>query len=305
MEFEIERKDVAIAELNAQQQLRQEQLKNQEFIRNVLVVILAFTGILLFTLYRNSVKRRKANEKLIAHQAEIEAKRKELESLLSMKDKFFSIVSHDLRSPINGLVGILDLLDEGHISQEELVKVTSSLKQRLDGTRKMLDNLLDWALVEMNEITLQWDEVNLMKSVDDNLSFFKEINEKGITFKNQIKKGLKVKADPNMLDLILRNLIANSIKFMDEKGEVIISSSTTNGKATVSVKDNGVGMGTDQISKIFDTNVLYTTKGTANEKGTGLGLKLCKEFVEKMGGTIWVESEEDKGSTFNFTLEKV
>lgn len=304
MEFEIGRKDLAIAELNAQQQLRQQQIKNQEFIRNVLVVILAFTAILLFTLYRNSVKSRKANAKLITHQAEIEAKRKELESLLLMKDKFFSIVSHDLRSPINGLVGILDLLDEGHISQEELIKVTSSLKQRLDGTRKMLDSLLDWALVEMNEITLQWEEVHMRKSVEDNLSFFKEINEKNISFINSISKGLKVRADRNMLDLILRNLIANSIKFMDEMGKVEILSVTNNDTVTISVNDNGVGMAADQISKIFDTNVLYTTKGTANEKGTGLGLKLCKEFVEKMGGTIWVESEEGKGSTFNFTLKK-
>ena len=304
MEFEIGRKDIAIAELNAQEQLRQKELKNEEFIRNVLVVILAFTAILLFTLYRNSVRSRKANQLLIDHQSEIEAKTKELESLLSMKDKFFSIVSHDLRSPINGLVGILDLLHEGHITQDELVKVTNSLKLRLESTRKMLDKLLDWALVEMNEITLKWEEINLQKAVEDNLAFFKEINDKNISFDNNISAGIGVMADRNMLDLILRNLIANAIKFMTEEGTVAISSTSSNDLVTISVKDTGVGMDANQIEKIFDSNILYTTKGTANEKGTGLGLKLCKEFVEKMGGTIWVESEEDKGSTFNFTLDK-
>ena len=305
LEYEIGRKDLAIAELNAQQQLRQQQLKNEEFLRNVLVVILAFTGILLFTLYRNSVRSRKANEKLLEHQKEIEEKTRELQSLLSMKDKFFSIVSHDLRSPINGLVGILDMLDDGNITQDELVKVTKSLKTRLGSTRKMLDNLLAWALVEMNEITLNWEQVNLNAVVDENLKFFNEVNDKNIKFKNEIDSAIKVKADKNMLDLILRNLVANSIKFMDEEGQVIISSSgLKDGKYVVNVNDNGVGMAKDQIDKVFDTNVLYTTRGTANEKGTGLGLKLCKEFIEKMGGTIWVESVEGKGSTFNFTLSK-
>ncbi|MEM9390858.1 MAG: HAMP domain-containing sensor histidine kinase, partial [Bacteroidota bacterium] len=304
MEFEIGRKDLAIAELNAQQLLRQEQLKNEEFLRNVLVVILAFTAVLLFTLYRNSVKSKKTNEMLVEHQKEIEAKSRELQSLLSMKDKFFSIVSHDLRSPINGLVGILDMLDDGYITQEELVKVTVSLRGRLGSTSKMLDNLLDWALVEMNEITLKWEEINLNKVAEDNLMSFKDINEKNVRFVNKIKPHVRVKADRNMLDLILRNLIANSVKFTENGGEVTLSAvKAENHKFTVKVTDNGVGMNADQLNKIFDTSALYTTRGTANEKGTGLGLKLCKEFVEKMGGTIWVESEEGKGSTFNFTLQ--
>ena len=243
MEFEIERKDLAIAELNAQRQFRQERLKNQEFIRNVLVVILAFTAILLFTFYRNSARSKKANEKLIVHQKEIEAKSKELESLLSMKDKFFSIVSHDLRSPINGLVGILDLLDEGHVTQDELIRLTNSLKLRLDSTRKMLDSLLDWALVEMNEIALKWDEIDLYESVDNNLAFFKEVNEKNVLFQNVVIPEVFVEADHNMLDLILRNLIANSIKFMEEGGEVVVSSVINDTNVTVSVRDNGVGDG--------------------------------------------------------------
>lgn len=305
LEYEINKKDEAISELSSQEILRKQQLKNEEFIRNVLVVILAFTAILLFTLYRSSVRRRKTNEQLVTHQKEIEAKSKELESLLSMKDKFFSIISHDLRSPISGLVGILDMLDDGHISQEELVKITIPLRARLDSTRKMLDNLLDWALVEMNEITLKWEGLDLHSIVTDNLAFFKETDQKNVHFSNHIEHGVKVLADRNMLDLILRNLVANSIKFMEENGKVDISGEVLEGEIfKVSVQDNGVGMSANQVKKVFDTNVLYTTRGTANEKGTGLGLKLCKEFVEKMGGTIWVESEEGKGSTFNFTVKR-
>ncbi len=304
LEYEINKKDQAIAVLNQQENLRQQQLKNEEFFRNVLVVILALTALLLLTLYRSSVRRKRANELLLEHQKEIEAKSKELQSLLSMKDKFFSIVSHDLRSPINGLVGIMDMLDEGQVSQEELVKLSKSLRVRLDTTRKMLDNLLDWALVEMNEITLQLENLELQTIVDENLEFFKELNEKGIHFINAVEQKLTVLADKNMLDLIFRNLVANSIKFSENGGKIEISHEEEKGGfCRIKVSDDGVGMSKDQVNKIFDSSTLYTTRGTANERGTGLGLKLCKEFVEKMGGEIWVESRSGKGSTFIFTLK--
>lgn len=304
IKYETQKKDVEIALLNEREEQQEIQLKNEEFLRNVLVVILAFTGVLLVTLYRSGARRKRINELLVIHQKEIEAQSKELESLLKLKDKFFSIVSHDLRSPINALVGILDMLDEGHLTQEELLQVTKSLRIRLDNTRKLLDNLLDWAMMQMNEIEIKEEDLELKSIVEDNLTFFREVNDKEINFFNKIGNEV-VATDRNMLDLVLRNLISNSIKFTEPKGivEVYLEDASAD-EYTVCVGDNGVGMSEEQRDKIFDTGLLFSTPGTSNEKGTGLGLKLCKEFVDRMGGSIWVESEEGKGSTFKFTVKK-
>jgi len=303
IQYETQKKDVEIALLNEREAQQEAQLKNEEFLRNVLVVILAFTAVLLVTLYRSGERRKKINELLILHQKEIEAQSKELEKLLEMKDKFFSIVSHDLRSPINALVGILDMQDEGHLSQDELKHLTKSLRIRLNNTRKLLDNLLDWAMVQMNEIDIKEEDLELKRIVEENLTFFREVNDKEINFFNKVE-GEVAFADRNMLDLVIRNLISNSIKFTDDKGEVEVYVESNDHELTVCIGDNGVGMTKEQTEKLFDTSVIYTTPGTSNEKGTGLGLKLCKEFVERMGGKIWVESEEGKGSTFKFTVKK-
>lgn len=303
VKYETQQKDVEIALLNEREEQRQSQLKNEEFLRNVLVVILAFTAVLLVTLYRSGARRKKINELLVVHQKEIEAQSKELESLLQMKDKFFSIVSHDLRSPINALVGILDMAEGGHLTQEELQQVTKSLRIRLKNTRKLLDNLLDWAMVQMNEIEIKQEPLELKLIVEENLTFFREVNDKNISFFNKINKEIVV-ADRNMLDLIIRNLVSNSIKFTEEKGYVEVYAETEGENYVVCIGDNGVGMSQDQVEKVFDNALIYTTPGTSNEKGTGLGLKLCKEFVDRMGGKIWVESEKGKGSVFKFTVKK-
>ena len=305
IKYETANKDMEIALLNQKEEQQKTQLKNEEFFRNILVVILAFTAVLLITLYRSSVRRKRINDLLVAHQREMEDQSRELAGLLEMKDKFFSIVSHDVRSPIHALVGLLEMLDEGDLTQDELKTMTRTLKVRLNNTRKLLDNLLDWALVQMNEITIQEEPIELRGLAEDNLSFFREINDKGIQFINQIDSELRILADKNMLDLVIRNLVANSIKFTRDGGYVeIFATEKDEDTVIVSIRDNGIGMNEEQKLQLFSTTTLYTTKGTANEKGTGLGLKLCKEFVERMGGAIWVESNEGEGSIFSFTLKK-
>ncbi len=305
VQYETSKKDIEIELLNQKEEKQKAELDNEEFIRNILVVILAFTAVLLYSLYKNGEKRKKINDVLIEQRKEIESKGKELSGLLEMKDKFFSIISHDLRSPINALVGVLDILDGGNMTQKELKDLSVSLKIRLDNTRKLLDTLLDWAMVQMHEIKIQYEQISLSDLVDDNLVFFKEVADKNLEFINTVTKADIVNADRNMLDLIIRNLISNSIKFTKEGGVVEVSSeSGSNNEVIVSIRDNGVGMSTEQMDKLFDTTELYTTRGTANEKGTGLGLRLCKEFVERMGGKIWVESTKGEGSTFKFTISK-
>lgn len=294
---ETEQKDADI-------RLFKQQVSNEEFKSNVLVVILALASVILFNLYRSSIRRKKINGLLLAHQGEIEAKSKEMESLLIMKDKFFSILSHDLRSPINALVGLLDMLHDGHMSQDELKKVTVALKSRLTKTRKLLDNLLDWALIQMDQFTTKEEKVNLYAITEDNVNFFKEINDKHVHFFNKVDKNTIILADKNMIDLVIRNIISNSVKFTAEGGTIEISAKhSSDGELVVSITDNGIGMTEEQASDLFESPSLYSTRGTANETGTGLGLKLCSEFVERMGGRIWVDSQKDKGSVFNFTVK--
>lgn len=302
--FETESKDSQIAALSQQQESTEGALKRKEFVQNILVVVMALSGILLFSVYRSGQRRRQINALLVRHQKETEKRSEELERLNQVKDKFFSIISHDLRSPINALSGLLDLLDKGAVSSSELPKHIKELKTRFNHTRALLNNLLDWTLLQMDKLNLQKGKIDLKKLVDENIQLLADTPGKEISLINEVAPNTIGYADSNTINLVIRNLITNAIKFTNDKGEVKVSAVARENEWVVSVKDNGVGMATEVLRILFDKTSPYTTRGTANEKGTGLGLILCKEFVEKNGGRIWVESAEDYGSTFYFTLPK-
>ena len=302
--FETESKDSQIAALSQQQESTEGALKRKEFVQNILVVVMALSGILLFSVYRSGQRRRQINTLLVRHQKETEKRSEELERLNQVKDKFFSIISHDLRSPINALSGLLDLLDKGAVSSSELPKHIKELKTRFNHTRALLNNLLDWTLLQMDKLNLQKGKIDLKKLVDENIQLLADTPGKEISLINEVAPNTIGYADSNTINLVIRNLITNAIKFTNDKGEVKVNAVAQGNEWVVSVKDNGVGMATEVLRILFDKTSPYTTRGTANEKGTGLGLILCKEFVEKNGGRIWVESAEDYGSTFYFTLPK-
>lgn len=302
--FETEAKDTQIAALRSAQEIKDDQLKKQEFIRNILVVVMALSVILLATVYRSGQRRRQINALLLNHQVEMEKRSDELERLNQVKDKFFSIISHDLRSPINALSGLLDLLDKGAVQPHELPGHLNELKTRFNHTRTLLNNLLDWTLLQMDKLNLQPARVDLKKLVNENIDLVGPVQTKQITILNQIPQNAIAFADANTTNLVIRNLLTNAIKFTNDGGEVVINALEKNNFWTISVKDNGVGMNEEVLKILFDKTAPYTTRGTANEKGTGLGLILCKEFIEKNGGRIWVESKQGKGSTFSFTLPK-
>jgi signal transduction histidine kinase len=302
--FETEHKDTQIAALRSQQGAIDEQLKRQEFIRNILVVVMALSVILLATVYRSGQRRRQINTLLLQHQEEMEKRSEELERLNQVKDKFFSIISHDLRSPINALSGLLDLLDKGAISPEELPLHVGELKVRFNHTRTLLNNLLDWTLLQMDKLNLQPTKIDLHKIVEENIQLLGAVQTKKITLTNNIPPLALAYADSNTINLVMRNLMTNAIKFTNDGGDVVINAQQKDNQWLVSVRDNGIGMNHDVLKILFDKTAPYTTRGTANEKGTGLGLILCKEFVEKNSGKIWVESTEGKGSTFYFTLPR-
>ncbi len=302
--FETEEKDDIIAALTKMEQIRQSELKKQELIRNILVVVVALTIVLLFTVYRSGQRRRKINMLLLQHQEESEKRSQELEQLNEVKDKFFSIISHDLRSPINALAGILDLMDKGAIKPEEMPGAIRELGKRFTHTRTLLNNLLDWSLLQMDKLNLKATRVNLRDAVNENIDLMYSFHEKNIQIQNHVPPHAMVQADANTLNLVIRNLLSNAVKFTNEGGEIVVTASESPSEWTVSVQDNGIGMSQEVCRQLFDRTNPYSTRGTANEKGTGLGLILCKEFIGKNGGRIWVQSQEGKGSTFSFTLPK-
>lgn len=302
--FETEDKDTEIAALNQERNLKDDTIKRQEFVRNILVVVMALSVILLATVYRSGQRRRQINTLLLRHQHEMETRSEELERLNEVKDKFFSIISHDLRSPINALSGLLDLLDRGAVKPEELSRHIHELKSRFNHTRTLLNNLLDWTLLQMDKLSLQPSRIDLHRIVEENIQLLRSIPNKQISLHNQVPVNTIGFADSNTVNLVIRNLMTNAIKFTNDGGEVIISAEDQENEWLISVVDNGVGMNDQVLKMLFDKTVPYTTRGTANEKGTGLGLILCKEFVEKNGGHIFVESREGKGSKFSFTVPK-
>lgn len=302
--FETATRDDQIAALTRSEENQKSELKKQEFIRNILVVLMALSGILLISVYRSGQRRKQINSLLLQHQEEMEKRSKELEQLNEVKDKFFSIISHDLRSPINALAGLMDLLDKGAIASHELPVAIKELRVRFNHTRSLMNNLLDWTVLQMDKMNLQASNVPLFKIVEENIELMGSIQSKKIRMVNNVPQNAIGYADSNTINLVIRNLMTNAIKFTNDGGEIAVSAEPKGNEWVMSVRDNGIGMSDDIQKKLFDKINPYSTRGTANEKGTGLGLILCKEFVEKNGGRIWVESKENKGSTFWFTVPK-
>lgn len=304
MRFETESKDTQIAQLSRLEAVQKNEIKKQEFIRNIFVVLAALCGILLVTIYRSGQRRRRINRLLLDHQEEMERRSEELEKLNQVKDKFFSIISHDLRSPINALAGLLDLIDRGAVKPEDMGTNVRELRIRFNHARTLLNNLLDWTLLQMDKLSLHPVKIDMNKVAQDNIQMLNPVQGKKLEFRNEIPEGTLAFADSNTINLVFRNLITNAIKFTNEGGKISVGAQEDGRLLRISVTDNGVGMKPEVLKMLFDKTLPYSTRGTANEKGTGLGLILCKEFVEKNGGTISVESQEGKGSTFTFTVPK-
>jgi signal transduction histidine kinase len=304
LKFATETKDSEIASLTRTRLEQEATLKRQEFLFNILVVVAALSVVLLFSIYRSGQRRIRINKLLMEHQAEIKKRSVELEQLNQVKDKFFSIISHDLRSPMNALAGILDLAEKKHLDADEFVHVTKELRIQFNHTKTLINNLLDWTLLQMDKLRIHEDRVDLYTMVEENFKLFNALQTKSTQMKNFIHPGTFAMGDTNMVNLVFRNLILNAIKFTEVGGIVSVAAVPKGNFIEVAISDNGVGITPDVQKILFEKTTGYSTRGTANEKGTGLGLILCKEFVERNGGTIWLESEPGKGSTFFFTLKK-
>ena len=227
----------------------------------------------------------------------------ELQKLNDTKDKLFSIISHDLRSPFAQLKGVLDLFEKGGISEAELKYFLPEIIKNVNYTSDLLNNLVYWAKSQMSGLHADPELFDVYKLIANKENLFgKEIKNKDLSFMNYVSEKTIIYADKNMVDLIIRNLVANAIKFCRKTDTILIKAEeTANDFLIIRVADTGIGMSAESRSKIF-REANFTTLGTHKEKGTGIGLKLCKEFVEANGGKIWVDSEEGKGTVFSFSV---
>lgn len=268
-------------------------------------------GVIIFLLFQSlalSVRFSRAFKDIeeLSHTLEkrVEKRTEELSRANLVKDKLFSIISHDLRSPLNSLRGLLELTGRETISQRELQQLLPVIRQNLNGSLQLVDNLLNWAASQMKGMSAKPDRIRLAPIVEENLALYKTIaKNKNIRLVNQVSTGIEVMADPNMTKLIVRNLVSNGIKFTPAGGSVEVSASVSDDHTQICVADTGVGIPIEFRERLFEVDINRTTRGTNNEKGAGIGLLLCKEFVEKNGGTLWVESERKQGSKFKFTLK--
>ncbi len=228
----------------------------------------------------------------------------QLTELNAVKNRLFSIISHDLRTPVYGLRNLFKSVEEYDLPGEEIKLLVPDIVADLNYTTGLMENLLQWAKSQMqgSNVNQQLIDVTILINDVKNLLRLQAENKK-VYLLNKAEKPVYIYADKDMIDLVLRNLLSNAIKFTPENGEVSLGVDVKNETVEVFVKDSGMGISKENINQLFGGNY-FTTKGTANESGTGLGLMLCKEFLHKNGGEIFVKSEEGKGSVFSFTLPK-
>ncbi len=247
----------------------------------------------------NEINARKKTE------AALRKSEKELRISNKNKDKFFSIIAHDLKSPFSSLLGYSEWLQNElkNLSKEEIQNAFENMNRSIRKVYELIQNLLEWARIQNGKIEFNPSSFDIKKLIDNTIGFieFKAMN-KDIKIENRVRENLFVYADQNMLTSVLQNLLTNALKFNYPGGKVTVSAKISNGFVEISIHDTGVGISQENLNKLFRIDVHHSTIGTSEERGTGLGLILCKELIERNHGKIWCESKQGKGSTFTFTV---
>jgi signal transduction histidine kinase/Tfp pilus assembly protein PilF len=320
--YEIEKKQAQIDLLEKDKIIQQKLLGWRNVERNIMIGGFILTAIFAFFMFRYGKRNKRINallaysnleiswqkEELSSRNDQISQQRDELKVLNNSKDKFFSIIAHDLKSPFTGMLGFSEMLAEDYDSltdeqrKEFALDIYSSIKMGLN----LVENLLTWASIQTGKMEFKPASMKLGKEVDKVIDLLKGIAvTKNISVRSDIEEKVFVNADPNMLHSILLNLLSNALKFTKAEGEIRVIANVDKGQSgmiQISVIDSGIGMNQQEISKLFASDIHFSKKGTANENGTGLGLLLCREMIEKHGGHISVDSTTGQGSTFIFTI---
>lgn len=304
-----EEQQMQIDLLNKEKQLQKAEILRQHLMRNIfvgiIITVLVIAGLTFFgynKIKRSNILLSQKNKEISFQKDEIEKQAEELKELNALKDKLFSIISHDLRSPLASLINMLNLAKDGHFSADEGKAILNELSKNVEYNAELLENLLKWASSQLQGNVVNPLAFDLYEVAVNKVRLYeKAANLKGIKLINETSANSNVFADRDMIEVVLRNLITNAIKFSRSGDKITVTSFQKNGFVEVCVSDSGMGISEETIGKLFGKQI-FSTRGTLNEKGTGLGLILCRDFVNLNGGSIWVESVLNKGSKFYFTL---
>lgn len=303
-DYELNKKEGQIALLEKDKAIEVNKTK-----LNRILLISALAGMLLAVVIavqfsRNLKNARNSNQLITQQKNEIEQQAKKLEQLNEFKDTTFSVLSHDLRSPINALTGTMAMLDEGIITPQEFAEHKDELNNKLQSVTLMLDNLLQWAKSQMKgEHTLDIERINVKRKVLRSFAILKDASQqKNITLSAEVPEELFVYADRNQLDMVMRNLLSNAVKFTPNSGAISVAAKQDGAFISIAITDTGMGMTEQQAKQLFDGSPNASTVGTSGEKGTGIGLHLSYGFIKNNGGEIDVTSSQGKGTTFTITL---
>ncbi len=268
-----------------------------------------FNSVELLIRVKTHIELKLSKDELILKNQQLHDYQTELKQLISTKDKFFSIIAHDLRGPFSGFLGLSDILmnEYDSLDKSEIVQISESMNKAAKRLFSFLENLLEWSSTQTGRLEIHKSNLDISYVADKVISLLStSANDKDIVLSNKINQNTYIIADGNVVQTILRNLISNAIKFTKNNGSVNVTAKEYDeNQVLISVIDNGVGMSEDVIEKIFKLDLKHSTPGTNNESGTGLGIVLCKELVNKSDGELFVKSEVGVGTTFSFTLPKL
>lgn len=237
--------------------------------------------------------------------AKLKKSKKELKKLNKSKDKFFAILAHDLRGPFTVFKGLPEFLlrNMDDVDKDELKESLEQIVDSADRVYKLLTSLLDWSKVQLGVESYNPIEINLLDLINEIEELIRPVvKHKNHNFQIKIEPSIVISADKEMISTVVRNLVSNAIKFTPDGKDITVTAAQLEDEVIIKIIDDGVGITKENLSKLFDRNVMLTTKGTKDEKGYGLGLILCKELVKINGGTIWAESDGANGAEFCFTL---
>lgn len=297
-----ESENILLKKDNEIQALTIQKQKNRQYL--LLIILFLIFSVIVLAWFK--IKRdRKTNIILSAKNAEIELKSKELEKANIAKDKFFSILAHDLRNPFNSILGSMELLSNEYdvMSDDERRHFINLIYKSAQSTNKLLANLLEWSRTQRGGVKLDKKKNDVASLIKESVNLHQNLaTKKEISIDNQVQDNTIAFFDKRTITITINNLINNAIKFTSQKGNVTISAERVNGSVHIAIQDTGVGIPPHALKSLFKIEVAQSTPGTDSEPGTGLGLILCKEFVEKNNGSIHVSSEEGKGSCFKISL---
>lgn len=312
--FETEAKEKEIQLLKKDKEISALEVDRHKILQKYLIISSILFLLLALVILISQRRKRRINYLLSDKNQELERTNQKLiqseQNLMELnatKDKFFSIIAHDLKNPFNALLGFSELLEKNYdtFTKEEVKEYINVIYESSQSLFKLLDNLLQWSRTQTNSISYHPEQFELLPLIMQEVNFLHiNADKKKIKIMVDADKSISAFADKNITSSVIRNLISNAIKFTNTNGNVEVRVKDVSPNIEVSISDSGIGIDNDDLDKIFQLNSSISNKGTANEDGTGLGLLLCKEFTEMNHGRIWATSNKGKGSTFYFTIPK-